>query len=73
VVRIAEVNDGQIAHTLVIDGIPGFKLSVPTHGVTDQAAVRLDPGTYIYYCDIPGHRQVGMEGTLTVIPATAGS
>ena len=24
------------------------------------------PGTYTYYCNQPGHRQAGMQGTLTI-------
>jgi plastocyanin len=31
----------------------------------------LPPGTYAFYCSLPGHRQVGMEGTITIVPADA--
>jgi len=40
-----------------------------TETVTESsttADAELEAGTYTYYCDIPGHREGGMEGTLTV-------
>ena len=33
------------------------------------ATFEATPGTYVFYCSIPGrHRESGMEGTLTVLP-----
>jgi plastocyanin len=35
-------------------------------GGSKTLKVTLKPGTYTFYCTVPGHRQAGMEGTLTV-------
>ena len=65
-VAIQYKNAGAIQHTLVIEGVAGFKLDVPKAGDVDTATVKLEPGTYTLYCDIPGHRGAGMEDHLTV-------
>ena len=35
-------------------------------GKTSSVTVSLKKGTYTYYCPVPGHKQAGMKGTLTV-------
>jgi len=35
-------------------------------GGSRKLTLALKPGTYTFYCSVPGHRQAGMEGTLRV-------
>lgn len=65
-VTIAYQEKGQVQHTLLIDGVNGFKLEVDPSKKSAQGAVTLQPGTYTLYCDVPGHRAAGMQATLTV-------
>jgi plastocyanin len=70
-VGIQYVNTGSIAHTFVLDGVAGGKkLSTPSGGSKDIGSYQVQPGTYTYFCDIPGHRQGGMEGKLIVDPSS---
>jgi plastocyanin len=65
--RIIYVDDGQLTHTLVLDGVPSFhRLEVQGNGDRAVGTANLSPGDYVFYCDIPGHRAAGMQGTLTV-------
>jgi uncharacterized cupredoxin-like copper-binding protein len=61
-IRIVHENEGTTSHTFVLDQ-QDFKLVDDDEGEIDLAA-----GDYIFYCDVPGHRDAGMEGTLTVTP-----
>jgi plastocyanin len=41
------------------------KTELATEDSTSEV-VDLKPGAYTYYCTVPGHREAGMEGELTV-------
>lgn len=63
-VEITLVNQGQLEHTLLVAGVRGLKLLVMRKGDQDTGRVTLDPGRYVFYCDVPGHRAAGMEARL---------
>ena len=66
-INIELVNEGRTNHAFVIDGYEDdLKLKVNSKGDKDSGTIDLDAGEYDFYCDIPGHRAAGMEGTLTV-------
>ena len=60
-------NDSSTPHDFVLeeDGKEVAKTDVIT-GKTASTSATLDAGKYTYFCSVPGHRQAGMEGTLTV-------
>jgi uncharacterized cupredoxin-like copper-binding protein len=60
-------NNGAAPHALEIEG-HGVEeeTKVINGGQADKLTVNLKPGKYEFYCPVDGHRQQGMEGTLTV-------
>lgn len=58
-------NRGQIFHNLLIEGAPGFVLEADA-ARSDVGVVDLADGTWVMYCDVPGHREAGMEAELFV-------
>ena len=68
-VAITFVNHSPEGHNLtVVHGTSGPTVgATPTFdGGSKTLTLHLTAGTYTYYCSVPGHRQAGMQGTLTV-------
>jgi plastocyanin/mono/diheme cytochrome c family protein len=63
---IAVNNPGVLAHDFVVDDW-SVKEDLPG-GAQTTVTIPADaePGTYTFYCSVPGHREQGMEGTITV-------
>ena len=53
-------------HTLTVEGLEDQMRLVAKNGGTDSGKLTLEPGRYVLYCDIAGHRVSGMEARLTV-------
>lgn len=67
-VRIGFTNPQTRRHDVAIEDPAGKTIgqSEPIVEGTDTFVVQLRPGTYRYFCTLPGHRAKGMEGTLRV-------
>lgn len=57
--------DGSAPHTVVIEETDEL-VAECRGGTTGAGEVTLEPGTYSFFCSVPGHLRGGMEGTLTV-------
>ena len=57
-------NKSGIDHNIVIEN-GGIETPILKNGIS-KASGTLKAGTFVYYCAVPGHREAGMVGKLTV-------
>jgi plastocyanin len=60
-------NHDPAGHSFDVDEL-GVHVSMPPGEPTLALFTPATPGTYAFYCAIPGHREAGMVGTLVVEP-----
>jgi plastocyanin len=66
-VTITMTNMSPIEHNVTLARGATVLGATPTfQGGSKSLTLNLKPGTYSFYCSVPGHRAAGMEGTLTV-------
>lgn len=66
-ITIQSKNPQSIPHDIAIEGNGvNSKGPIVQGGATSKVTVDLKPGTYTFFCSVPGHRQGGMEGKITV-------
>lgn len=67
-VSIDFTNHSPLPHNVTIASSSGKVLgALPTFtGESRVLSIKLKPGTYMFYCSVPGHRTAGMQGTLIV-------
>ncbi len=57
-------NEGAAPHNFSIDELDISVDQAP--GETHEIEINAPAGTYEFYCNVPGHKEAGMVGTLTV-------
>jgi plastocyanin len=67
-VKVTFSNPSPIGHDADFEDASGAivaKTNVITES-SESTTGEFEPGEYTYFCSVPGHREAGMEGTLTV-------
>jgi uncharacterized cupredoxin-like copper-binding protein len=65
--EIDSENKSSVDHNIAVEG-NGVSEEGPVvkNGAVSKVTADLKPGEYTFFCSVPGHRQGGMEGKLTV-------
>ncbi len=58
-------NDGEVFHDFTIDELD-LMIDVEAGDTVTAGLADVKPGTYDFYCSVPGHAQAGMTGTLVI-------
>jgi uncharacterized cupredoxin-like copper-binding protein len=61
-------NPQGLTHDVAIEDSSGGEVGKTDLIADEKTSTKVDlkPGNYTFYCSVPGHREAGMEGTLTV-------
>ena len=61
-------NSSSVPHNMTIEDSSGKQVGATAtfSGGSKSFTVDLKPGKYTFFCSVPGHREAGMQGTLTV-------
>ncbi len=66
-IKIESPNESPTEHDIAIEGNGvNEKGEVVSNGGVSEIDTDLQAGEYTFFCTVPGHREGGMEGTLTV-------
>ncbi len=64
---IASPNESSVPHNIALEGSGVDEVGpVVVNGGVSTIDVDVQAGEYTFYCSVTGHREAGMEGTLTV-------
>jgi plastocyanin len=67
-VTIDFTNQSPVQHNVTVADPSGKVLGATNTftGGKDSTTINLKPGSYTFYCSVPGHEQAGMKGALDV-------